>query len=119
MLSFGQYNPLRVIENEAVTLTCAISAYPAVSNNNVRWEKNGVYQGKFSCHALYVRLKTSSESLAPNAQAHQADLGFLCEFPISVAQKRGQYPRTGLGVFCAIRLSEHPKAESPDLYYET
>ena len=46
VLSFGAYNPLSVIENEAVTLTCHIDAFPPVTNSNVRWEKNGVFQGK-------------------------------------------------------------------------
>ena len=46
VLSFGAYNPLRVIENEAVTLTCHIDAFPPVTNSNIRWEKNGVFQGK-------------------------------------------------------------------------
>ena len=81
ILSFGPYNPLRVIEGEAVTLTCNIDAFPAVTNGNIRWEKNGVFQGKkhltcmdgFRCYGDHVDLFGLSKErpiLGDHAKAH-------------------------------------------------
>ena len=51
VISFGAYNPLRVIEGGEMFLTCSVDAFPPVESSGVNWFKNGVFKGRFFSHS--------------------------------------------------------------------
>ncbi len=54
VISFGEFNPLVVIEKSDVVLTCEADANPEVLNEDYTWEKDGENLG------MYINIDMSS-----------------------------------------------------------
>ncbi|XP_064602372.1 hemicentin-2-like isoform X2 [Liolophura sinensis] len=59
-ITFGSYNPYRILEGASVTLTCEVSAFPT-NGMTFKWEKDGVRLPQISNALLFPRVeKTDS-----------------------------------------------------------